>query len=221
MPTADIRGKPETDATCMTSRLEPLACMPLCIHHLATACRNCLATLQEVLYNPCGLTATVTFAQLRPPADLQELLRHVQCDHAARAAHAGQVVAEHVGAHLEVVDNHGRQRRRGRKARAHHNQDVNLHHTCCTLLAPTMDATTNSTAFASKHTEASTTVHGSSPKHSLKQHHKRLKCLRVSQTCVKGLRPSKVGMTPLNLTPRRQYRFRKACPHPKCSLSTH
>ena len=43
-----------------------------------------------------------------------------------RTERTSQVVGQHVRAHLEVVDNHGRQGRSGVEEAAVHNQDVNV-----------------------------------------------------------------------------------------------
>lgn len=59
-------------------------------------------------------------------ADLEEVLDEVDADEGGGAAHAGEVVGEHVAAQLKVVGDHGRHGRRRRKARARHNHDVNL-----------------------------------------------------------------------------------------------
>ena len=57
---------------------------------------------------------------------LEVVAGHVNTDDAGGAAHTGQVVGQHIRAHLEVVHHHGRQRGRGRKAGADHDQNVHL-----------------------------------------------------------------------------------------------
>jgi len=60
---------------------------------------------------------------------LQELLSQIDSNDACWAAHASQVVWHNVGAHLEVIDDHCRQRGRGVEQAAVDHQDVNLHPT--------------------------------------------------------------------------------------------
>ena len=56
------------------------------------------------------------------PLSRQELDKSCTC----RAAHSGHVVGEDVGAQLKLVNNHGSNGWGGSKARASHNEDVNL-----------------------------------------------------------------------------------------------
>ena len=58
---------------------------------------------------------------------LEQVLDEVDADERGGAAHAGEVVGEHVTAQLEVVGDHGRHGGGWRKAGARHNDDVNLH----------------------------------------------------------------------------------------------
>ena len=58
--------------------------------------------------------------------DLQQLLGQADGDDASRAAHARQVVGDHIGPHLEVVHYHCTQGRRRVEERAVHNHNVHL-----------------------------------------------------------------------------------------------
>jgi len=59
-------------------------------------------------------------------ARLEQALGQVDADERGRAAHAGQVVGQHVAAHAEAVDQAGRHAGRRRVAAARHDHDVDL-----------------------------------------------------------------------------------------------